>query len=695
MTTEKFTKKAFEDTLTAILDGTGCSWKCAGLYGGEFRYAIDSSPHTVVMVNSSVMSDGYAADTADNSIRVWITDKAGNSLGSKTQKWVTRVPGWGERLAATLDTTLAVAKSLMLCNKCGTVEKVFIVKKEGPNKGRMFTKCECDGSFMWLDVDDEAKEIDSPKCPKCGQSMILRTRKSDGNKFWGCKLFPACKGTLNYTEGESPVATAVNEISKPVKSEIEWSQYQIEIFRHISSMKDSDNLVVEALAGTGKTTTIAQSTKLLPRDKKIVVVVFNKHNVAPVQAKVPNYVHVCTYHSLAFAACRKAWGDVKVNDKKVDMILESILDKSVYKALFPTIRQIVSLVKANLSGTSSEELEDIVSYYGIEVNGDAAMIFDAVARVIEISSSTTKVIDYDDMCWLPIVHSVVMEKYDYVYVDEAQDTNRNQIAIALSSVSETGHIIAVGDRHQSMYGFRGADANAIPNLIESLEAKVLPLSITYRNPQCVVDVVNNKFPEIPLEGTGKAGSISTISYELGLVKYAAGDMVLCRTNAPLVPPVFDLIRRGVKATIRGRDIGKGLLVLVKKMKVTDVTDLLRKLEEYKNNEVRKLLAADKNAQAQTISDKVDTIAALADGVNSIFDLENRINTIFSDEVEGVVFSTIHRAKGLEANNVFILQPELLPHPMAKKDWEKVQEKNIEYVALTRTLENLIYVDKKG
>jgi superfamily I DNA/RNA helicase len=292
---------------------------------------------------------------------------------------------------------------------------------------------------------------------------------------------------------------------------------------------------------------------------------------------------------------------------------------------------------------------------------------------------------------MPIIHNIALEKYDYVYVDEAQDTNRCQMALALASVNETGHIIAVGDDNQSMYGFRGADARAIPNLIESLSAQVLPLSITYRNPQCVVELVNQKFPEIPFEGTGKAGAIRSISEETALVEYAAGDMVLCRTNAPLVPPVFELIRNGIKATIRGRDIGKGLRALIRKMKPIDITDLIRKLEDYKRGEMEKLLAAEKNSAAQTLADKVETIIALSDGVNAIYDLEARIDTIFSEKVEGVVFSTIHRAKGLEAERVFILCPDLLPHPMAKKEWEKVQERNIEYVALTRCLSQLVYV----
>jgi superfamily I DNA/RNA helicase len=134
-----------------------------------------------------------------------------------------------------------------------------------------------------------------------------------------------------------------------------------------------------------------------------------------------------------------------------------------------------------------------------------------------------------------------------------------------------------------------------------------------------------------------------------------------------------------------------LLALMKKMKANDLSDLLLKLAEYKGNEVMKLLNADKGTQAQSLCDKVDTIVALADGCKLIEEVEMRITDIFKDDNEGVVFSSVHRAKGLEAKRVYILKPELMPHPMAKQGWELQQEQNIIYVAYTRSLNELVFV----
>jgi len=74
------------------------------------------------------------------------------------------------------------------------------------------------------------------------------------------------------------------------------------------------------------------------------------------------------------------------------------------------------------------------------------------------------------------------------------------------------------------------------------------------------------------------------------------------------------------------------------------------------------------------------------------ELVHKIEGLFSDEIEGVVCSSVHRAKGLEADRVFIIRRDLMPHPMAQSPWELVQEKNLEYVAITRSKNELIFVE---
>jgi DNA helicase-2/ATP-dependent DNA helicase PcrA len=521
-----------------------------------------------------------------------------------------------------------------------------------------------------------------PNCPKCSLKMVMRTGRY--GRFWGCAGYPKCKGTAD-------VRTEVPDDD----DNYEPSEYQQAIFEWLQNREPGTHLIVNALAGSGKTSTglrMLQYTEGLD----VLFVAFNKSIQKELARRAPHHVTVKTYHSLGFGACKDAYGvGMKDIDKrKVYRLLPDILDKNRYKALFPAINNIVSLVKANLEEPSDEVLWQIVDRYGVEVNGDAEVIFEAVRAAIKHCAKTTNKVDFDDMCWLPIVHNLPMHQYDIVIVDEAQDTNKNQIALALKSVKDEGSIIAVGDDFQAIYGFRGADTDAIPNLRKELDADTLPLSITYRCPRKIVEFINAGFPHIPLEyweGNKYDGRIFYWSNSQAMSAWKDGDMVLCRTNAPLVSPCFSLIRRGVKATIRGRDIGKNLIALVDRMTPQTIVELITNLTTYKDLEIPKLIAANKNSAASALEDKVDTVIALTDGINTLDGLRDKIESVFTDDSEGVVFSSIHRAKGLQAERVSILRPDLFPHPYAKQGWEMEQEANIEYVAYTRTQRDLVFV----
>ena len=752
MSVDVFGREEFEKALTDALKGTDLQWQEVGYVGGELHYVIpvhafnDIDNFVAVEVNSTIRKDGRSAGSGEDSIRAWLADADGQPLGNKVQKWVTRVSGWEIRLAKVLSTLLDMAGQIGVCPTCNKIERVFIVKKDGPNQGRLFKKC-CE-VFVWLDEVDD----DTPDCPDCGHPMV--TRESKYGKFWGCRQFPVCRGTRKLSwkepkeEGfwqkaikeekaarkaaslrratqpedkenkkaalndklkrvlpthklESPMsASKVADTDEESLSngdlEFEPSPFQQAIFDWVTNGINGDagqNLIVEAVAGSGKTTTGVKMLGLVPKDQKVLFVAFNRHIAKELSKRAPKHVRVSTFHSLGYKAIRQAFGNVTVDERKVYRILENYFDKKTQSHLFGPVKKLVSLVKANLTGVDYLDLSQLASYYGIDLDNEEDAIFQGVQYAVQKSVEMQKVIDYDDMCYFPVYFKMKTDTYDFVFIDEAQDTNKNQIELVMLCVREDTRVVACGDRYQSLYGFRGADVNAIPNLIGALSAETLPLSITYRNPKSIVTLVNQKFPHIPLEAAEWAidGEIRDLIYQKALVEMAPGDMVLCRNNAPLVRPAFALIRNGIKAVIRGRDIGKGLLSLIRKMEVSDVSDLFLKLSGYENVEVTKLLLAEKNNQAQALQDRIDTIYAIADGCEYVFEVERKIEEVFSDEVEGVVFSTVHKAKGLEADNIFIIKPSLMPSSYAQSAWELQQEDNIMYVAYTRALKKLVFV----
>ena len=80
-------------------------------------------------------------------------------------------------------------------------------------------------------------------------------------------------------------------------------------------------------------------------------------------------------------------------------------------------------------------------------------------------------------------------------------------------------------------------------------------------------------------------------------------------------------------------------------------------------------------------------------VRSVKGLKNYADSIFKkDPVIGQVsLCTIHRSKGLQSERVFVLRPDLLPHPRAKLEWEQDQERNLEYIAYTRSKRELYFI----
>lgn len=146
MTIETFSKKQFEEALPQGF------WTYAGLDKGEHTYNIEITPDILIHIRSSVDSSGYSASTGEDSIRAWLISSGGRPLGSKVQKYITRRPGWDEKLLEMLRTLWARAKKAGYCKSCHQPNGVFKVVKEGKNKGRLFYQCsQCRDNFTWLE----------------------------------------------------------------------------------------------------------------------------------------------------------------------------------------------------------------------------------------------------------------------------------------------------------------------------------------------------------------------------------------------------------------------------------------------------------------------------------------------------------------------------------------------------------------
>ena len=261
--------------------------------------------------------------------------------------------------------------------------------------------------------------------------------------------------------------------------------------------------------------------------------------------------------------------------------------------------------------------------------------------------------------------------------------------------------------NQAIYGFAGADIKSMATMESWLDSRsggceIHPLTVTRRCSFAVVEEARKIVPEFEAHEDNLPGYVGTIDSgslfntdSLGNEVIRRGDMILCRTNAPLICHAFALIGAGIPAEIIGRDIKGNLLNLIKSLNPSSADDLVFKLNNYREREVRRIQKNPKHSETAilAVEDKCECLSIFCRFADSVDEVVKAINSLFTESKKPVVrLSSIHRAKGLESRNVYIIHPEQLPHPMARSDWERQQEMNLKYVAVTRAIENLFFVE---
>ncbi len=547
----------------------------------------------------------------------------------------------------------------------------------------------------------------NPPCPKCGAATLEKKSNKPGILRWfPCSQYPRCNGAVREFAAPALAARATawdaakaTPAPAPVGPKRTPSIYQQAIYDWITT--GTGNAVVEAVAGSGKTTTMVDA--LERTTGRVLFTAFNAAIAAELATRAPGHVTVSTLHSLGFRAVKKAFPGATVDKdgSKVDEIVMAefppVMDAQGDKNM--PVRKVavklISLAKATLvDATNLSAVENMADRFGVECDdaNDLRRVVQVLNRMLTLCKNDTTRVDFDDMVWFPVRLGLAVERFDWVMVDETQDMNANQLELVMMARKPGARTVCVGDRFQSIYGFRGADTQAMPNIVARLEAKVFPLSITYRCPVSHVAMAQALVPAIQARPGAPEGTIGDLMLDKALELMKTGDLVMCRTNAPLVRVAFSLIRQGRKAIIRGREIGTGLISLIRKIAgkpPCSTPELVTRMAEYLAREVAKLTAAKKSTA--TLMDKVETINVLAEGTATVAEIVAKIEAVFSDADAGVVCSSVHRAKGFEADRTFIVSPELMPHPSAKKAWEIEQENNIKYVALTRAKLEMYFV----
>jgi DNA helicase IV len=258
-------------------------------------------------------------------------------------------------------------------------------------------------------------------------------------------------------------------------------------------------------------------------------------------------------------------------------------------------------------------------------------------------------------------------------------------------------MMIVGDDWQAIYAFAGADSNSIATMIQHLQARpnstvqVLPLTKTWRCGRKIVERVNRLVPGLQAHESNPEGVVElNVPVDRALAQIKPGVMILCRVNSPLVRLFFRLFKLRIKAFVRGRNIGENLWTIISKEIQSVLPEDIEAWRAKQEERLNRVGSRDVSEQLILLADRVECIKILADGCTNIGEVKTKIDEIFVDDMQGgVCLSSVHRAKGLEADTVMIAEPQKMPHPMAKTPEAQRQEKHLQYVAETRAKNRLI------
>ena len=503
------------------------------------------------------------------------------------------------------------------------------------------------------------------------------------------------------------------------------SKYQQALYDWIQ--KGSGSAIVQARAGSGKTTSIINALRYIPMNQRVVFLAFNKSIATELQARVPKHVEARTLNSLGHAAWMKyAGGKVNLDADKVKKIVKSLQDtlesqyrqtsaedhyeawtqsKDHYKSLMDLVRKakVAGVTPAGVTGVmglapdTEETWLGLADHYGIEMPANTKTLIGLARRVLRTGVLDKACIDFDDQFYMSLLYGAPFPQFNWIFVDESQDVSDIQREILKRCLKTGGRLVAVGDSHQSVYGFRGSNPESMNLIQKAFKAIELPLSICYRCSTEVLKRAQEIVPDIEAAPGAPEGFVTDLgemdaSFDMGV--FNQQDMVICRYTAPLVTLAYRLITNKIACKVKGRDIAQGLIALIDKMKCKDVKRLKEKLGDWYRAEVSRLQERDADANLDSVDDKYKSLMAVIAGSGSLTveGLKQELEVMFADTAAGVLtLSTVHRAKGLEADRVFILNPDSMPSRRAKKDWEISQEKNILYVALTRAKIGLFFI----
>jgi superfamily I DNA/RNA helicase len=487
---------------------------------------------------------------------------------------------------------------------------------------------------------------------------------------------------------------------------IEPSERQQQIFTEW--VNTNNNILINAVAGSGKTTTLIE---LLKRSEwRTLFLAFNKS----IQEEIQNRIDAeriqqgksMTIHSLGLLAIKQVYRKVSIVANKNIEINKKVQEK--HKADMKWLKWAdklkISYCLSDMNDVSRMFLTDdynkIKEYFASMDKSfvDNDLLEHYWASFVEIRNKTYEetnlVIDFNDMIYLPVVKNLIIPvKPYYLMIDECQDLNLCQHKMIDNFINQ-GDInkwIAVGDKHQSIYGFSGAYSSSFDMFKERENVVELPLDVCYRCSDVIISYANEVYDI--MNTSNKPGGIVETTDNPALIK--DNSMVICRNSSPLINLYFQLLALNKNCYIKGEDILNSIIRFIKPYNNLTVSSALVEMD-YKLEELKEKDTDEDKLRYYLFKEDLNNFrkitAHLCVDFETIDSFLNKLKSLFVDKENAIMLCTIHKSKGLENDVVYILNEDLIPSRFAKSEEQLIQEQNLKYVARTRAKKELYFLE---
>lgn len=457
---------------------------------------------------------------------------------------------------------------------------------------------------------------------------------------------------------------------------------------HILSLLQTtkSNLLINALAGSGKTSTLEliQSTAPGP----ILCLAFNKRIADEMATRFVSTTMVKTLNGLGHGIWASACGgrlSIPMKDKrcvKMTDILSTHIkalprsEQSEAWEIYWDVLSAVGLAK-NLGYipdgkfTNVKRLIDAEAFFAQLDERPSALFQELTNETLtaSIRAAYAGSIDFNDQVYMSALFGGTYPKFPLVLVDEAQDLSPVNHRM-LEHLSKS-RIIAVGDPYQSIYGFRGAVRGGMSKLKERFEMTEADLSVSFRCPEAIVANARWRVPHMTAFKQG--GSVEYLE-TLTPPAFPDGCAIICRNNAPLFALALRLLAFGRRVSVSGSDIGPRIIAMLRKLGGDDSSQaqVLIAIDNW--------LSAKLAKDSKTATDLAECMRVFALAGRNLREAIGYAEHLFKQE-GSITLLTGHKAKGLEWPTVFHMNSYLLG--------PDEQDLNLRYVIQTRAMERYV------